>query len=246
MEYKVILETFEGPLDLLLHLIEEAEVDIYDIPISEITEQYIDYLKKMQELDLEVTSEFLVMASTLLEIKSKMLLPNVKKDEKTENEENEADEDPRADLVKRLVEYKKYRMVSNKLKQREKIQNKIFYKPKEDLSYIEEDNDNLEDLDLNQLVMTLNNILKRRSDNYKPLKFDEIHRDEYTLDECIKKVKNEVEEKNKIKFTQLFHKETTRTEIVVTFLSILELVRLKYIIVKQEENFSDIFIVKRM
>ncbi len=245
MEYKVVLETFEGPLDLLLHLIEKAEVDIYDIPISKITDQYIEYLKNMQKLDLEVTSEFLVMASTLLEIKSKMLLPKTKSEDKNNEDKEETQEDPRYDLVKRLLEYKRYKVVSQKLREREKNQNKIFYKPQEDLSHIEpEEEDILEDLELGQLVITLNKILKDKNKNYEPINFDEIHRDEITLDECIKDVKDVLRRKGSIKFTQLFHDNVTRTEIVVTFLSILELVRLKDVTIIQEEDFSDILIVK--
>ncbi len=125
MEYKIVLESFEGPMDLLLHLIDEAEIDIYDIPINEITEQYIDYITKMEEMDLEVTSEFLVMASTLLEIKSKMLLPQVDKNDGEQLEMEEAD--PRLELVKRLVEYKKFKYASRELRNYEEIQKKVFF-----------------------------------------------------------------------------------------------------------------------
>ncbi len=128
MEYKIVLESFEGPMDLLLHLIDEAEIDIYDIPINEITEQYIDYITKMEEMDLEVTSEFLVMASTLLEIKSKMLLPQVDKNDGEQLEMEEAD--PRLELVKRLVEYKKFKYASRELRNYEEIQKKVFLQAK--------------------------------------------------------------------------------------------------------------------
>lgn len=242
MEYKVVLETFEGPLDLLLHLIEKAEVDIYDIPISKITDQYMEYLTKMEKLDLEVTSEFLVMASTLLEIKSKMLLPKSKDNENTDNEEEQ--EDPRYDLVKRLLEYKRYKVASEQLREIEKSQNKVFYKPQEDLSHFETEDEVLEDLDLEKLIKALKNILKKKNKSYEPVNFDEIHRDEITLDECIDNVKNKLEERDRIKFTELFNENVTRTEIVVTFLSILEVVRLKYATVIQEEDFSDILIIK--
>ena len=124
MEYKIILESFEGPMDLLIHLIDKAEIDIYDIPINEITEQYIKYITKMEELDLEVTSEFLVMAATLLEIKSRMLLPPIKKE--TDGDQLEMEEiDPRLELVRRLVEYKKYKHVSKELQSLEETQKKI-------------------------------------------------------------------------------------------------------------------------
>lgn len=244
MRYEVILDTFQGPLDLLLHLIDKAEVDIYDIPISEITEQYIIYIKKMHELDLKVTSEFLLMASTLLEIKSKMLLPkDIKNKECKTSDENE-ESDPRLDLVEKLVEYRKYKMVSKKFKKREKIQRKVFNKPKEDLSYIIDNKPSLEELDLEQLVLTLNNILKNQDKNYKPLRIDEIQRDEYTLSKCIERISNKLKENKKMKFSKLFNKNTTKNEIVVTFLSVLELAKLKKITIIQEKNFSDILIIQ--
>lgn len=124
MEYKIVLESFEGPMDLLLHLIEKAKIDIYDIPINEITEQYLAYLSKMEELDLEVTSDFLIMASTLLEIKSKLLLPQPKKEKSEDDTEDEGD--PRLELVKKLVEYKKYKEVTVTFRQLENIQNKVY------------------------------------------------------------------------------------------------------------------------
>ena len=132
MGIKIKLDMFEGPLDLLLHLIKKAEVDIYDIPIAEIAEQYIAYLKAMEELDLEVASEFLVMAATLLEIKSKMLLPKVRNVE----DETSADEDPREELIRKLVEYKKYKEFAEQLKSIE-VHNTIFFKPPEIIDDIE-------------------------------------------------------------------------------------------------------------
>jgi segregation and condensation protein A len=245
MEYKIILESFEGPMDLLLHLIEKAQIDIYDIPINEITEQYIDYITKMEELDLEITSEFLVMASTLLEIKSKMLLPNTNKEEGIEQLEME-EVDPRLELVRRLVEYKKYKYASQKLRSFEEIQKKVYYKPKEEISsFIDEDNE-LEEMDLKELVKALKNLLIKNKKHKNPIDINEIQKEEYTLDECIGKIKEELKEKEKIKFSNLFEANWDRKKIVVTFLSLLELIRMKYITIYQEDNFSDIIINRKI
>ncbi|MCF6459716.1 segregation and condensation protein A [Clostridium sp. Cult3] len=243
MKYKIVLESFEGPMDLLLHLIDKAQIDIYDIPINEITEQYIDYITRMEELDLEVTSEFLVMAATLLEIKSKMLLPQV---EKVEGEQLEIEEiDPRLELVKRLVEYKKFKHASKELRNFEEIQKKIYYKPKEDLSFFVGVEEELEQMDLKELVKAFNNILAKNKDTQFSIDIDEIQKEEYTLDECMGKIKEELKEKETINFQHLFDEEASRQLIVVTFLSVLELIRMKYITIYQEESFSDIIIRKR-
>ena len=131
MDYKIMLDAFEGPMDLLLHLIDKAEIDIYDIPISHIAEQFLDYIRHMEDINLGVTAEFLVMAATLLEIKSKMLLPNKSTSDNIQIEMEEID--PRAELVRRLVEYKKYKNAAEELRLFEILQSKVYYKPKEDL-----------------------------------------------------------------------------------------------------------------
>lgn len=244
MEYTIVLESFEGPMDLLLHLIDKAEIDIYDIPINEITEQYIDYIKRMEQLDLEVTSEFLIMASTLLEIKSKMLLPNVKTSETNQLEMDEVD--PRLELVEKLVEYKKYKYVSQELQYYEQIQKKVYYKPKEDLTTFEGEMEIEEiDLDLDKLVKALNELLKKNKNTEISIDIDEIQKEEYTLDESMDKIKLELEKNDQILFTSLFHEDSNRKEIVITFLSILELIRIKYITIVQKDNFSEIVISKR-
>ena len=245
MEYKVVLDSFEGPMDLLLHLIDKAQIDIYDIPINEITEQYIEYITKMEELDLEVTGEFLVMAATLLEIKSKMLLP--KTENESYNEQLELEEaDPRLDLVRRLLEYKKYKSVSQELQEYEEVQKKVYYKPKEDLSYFIEEDDELEEMDLSELVKALNNLIIKNQKNQNIIDLNEIQKEEYTLDESIENIKKELEEKEVIKFSHLFDTSSNRKEIVVTFLSLLELIRMKYITIYQEDNFSDIIISRKV
>ncbi|MBU5437577.1 segregation/condensation protein A [Tissierella sp. MSJ-40] len=246
MEYKIMLESFEGPLDLLLHLIEKAQIDIYDIPINDITEQYINYIYQMEELNLELASDFLVMAATLLEIKSKMLLPQQKTDQ-NDNIQLELEEvDPRMELVRRLVEYKKYKNISKELRFYEEIQSKIYYKPKEDLTLYEDKEIDLEGLDLNLLIKSLNNILKKRNKTSKSIDINEMQREEYTLEECINDIKIQLENQETIKFSSLLDEECNRKEIVTYFLSVLELIRMKYIYVNQEENFSDLIINKRI
>ena len=244
MEYKIILESFEGPMDLLLHLIDNAKIHIYDISINDITEQYIDYITKMEELDLEVTSEFLVMAATLLEIKSKLLLPKAKEEDNSQQLEME-ELDPRLELIKRLVEYKRYKHASKELGDFERVQSKVYYKPKEDLSYFIEYDNELEEMDLHELVKALNNLIIKKEKNNSYIDINEIQKEEYTLDECMGKIKEELKEKETINFQHLFDEEASRQLIVVTFLSVLELIRMKYITIYQEESFSDIIIKKR-
>lgn len=241
MDYKIVLESFEGPMDLLLHLIDRAEIDIYDIPINEITEQYIEYIRGMEQLDLEVTSEFLLMAATLLEIKSKMLLPSKKSDaEQLEMEEI----DPRLELVQRLVEYKKYKNASQELQHFEQVQRKVYYKPKEDLSFFSEEVE-IEEMDLEELVKALNDLLEKNKNTPISIDINEIQKEEYTLEESMEKIKIELEEKGQVKFTDLFNINSNKSEIVTVFLSLLELIRIKYIKIFQEDNFSEIIISKR-
>ncbi|MCF6465109.1 segregation and condensation protein A [Clostridium sp. Cult2] len=243
MEYKIVLETFEGPMDLLLHLIDKAQIDIYDIPINEITEQYIDYITKMEELDLDITSDFLVMAATLLEIKSKLLLPQSKNENNGEQLQME-EIDPRLELVKKLVEYKKYKLVSNDFRNMEETQNKVYYKPQEDFSYYISEEKNLEHMDLKELVKAFNSLIEKRKQMNISIKINEIQKEEYTLDECITKIKETISENKKIKFSTLLGENPSKKEIVITFLSLLELIRTKYISIYQEDNFADITISK--
>lgn len=241
MEYKITLETFEGPMDLLLHLIEKAQIDIYDIPINEITEQYLDYLAKMGDMDLEIASEFLVMAATLLEIKSKLLLPKDKN--KQEAEQLEMEElDPRLELVRSLVEYKKYKYASNMLRDYENTQSKVYYKPKEDLSEFVDDESDLIEMDLDKLVRIFKKLILKNKGNESLLKFNEIEKEEHTLEECTERIKNILNKNKKIKFYELFDNYATRNEIISIFLSLLELVKSKYIIIYQKKNFDDILI----
>ena len=235
MKYEDILESFEGPLDLLYHLIEKEKVDIYDIPISKITDQYIEHINAMKELDLDVTSEFLIMASTLIEIKSRMLLPKVKK------EEDEEGLDPREELVRKLIEYKKYKEASLELKDREDTYKKIYYKAREEMEYYEEELD-LEGVNLSCLMELYESILERGIDIDKDIEFEEVKRDEITIEESIRDVLYILNTEKKIRFEELFGPDSSKSVIVTTFLAILELIKQKCILIKQENNFSEIFV----
>jgi len=242
MEYKVILETFEGPLDLLLYLVDKSQIDIYEIPINEITDQYMDYLKKMGELDLEITGEFLVMAATLLEIKSRMLLPS--KDKSSDVQQLEIEEaDPRNELVRKLVEYKKYKLAAEKLGNLEMIQSKVYCKPKEDFAFFSSKNDKLEEMSIEQLIKAYKKLAKKATKK-AVTNVVQIEQEEYSIKKCIMKIKDILRLKRRINFSQLFNKKPTRREVVSTFLSLLELIKDKYITVYQKNNFEDILISK--
>lgn len=242
MSYKITVDAYEGPLDVLLNLIHKSEIDIYDIPINIVTQQFLDYIDKMEELSLEITSEFLVMAATLLEIKSKMLLPK----EKVVEDGVEIELDPREDLVQRLLEYKLYKEVAEKLKLSESIESRVYYKPREDLSIYDDPIEELGNLDLNQLVRTISKLMARNLKENESISFEEIHREEFTLEDCIDAIDLKLSKCNKIMFSELLSIKTTKEEIITYFLSLLELIRLKNVYVEQDESFGDFLIIKRM
>lgn len=244
MSYKVVLQKFEGPLDLLFHLIEKSEVDIYDIPIAEITDQYIDYLNKMEKFDLDITSEFLVMAATLLEIKSKMLLPKTKE----EGKQLEFDEaDPREELVKKLLEYKKFKQVAKELKMIGELNNKVFYKHKEEIEmFVNSKELSLEELSLGDLVKIFNKMIEKKLKKKVDITLREIKRDEITIEESMEKILGLLKYNNSISLIDLFDYNMSKSYIVVTFLSILELIKLKLVKVIQKYNFDDIIIKKNI
>lgn len=241
MEYKVTIDVFEGPMDLLLHLIEKSQIDIYEISINEITEQYLDYLAKMEDLDLEITSEFLVMAATLLEIKSKLLLPK-SKDEGDIKQLKMEQVDPRLDLIRNLVEYKKYKYASNKLRDYEKKQSKIYYKPKEDLLEFTNEDDDLIEMDLDKLISVFKKMVMKSNSKVINYDFNIVKKDNYTVEKCIEIIKKKLEDKRTIKFYDLFDSNATKSEIISIFLALLELVKNKDIIIYQRRNFDQIYI----
>lgn len=243
MAYSIKLDTFEGPLDLLLHLIEKAEVDIYDIPIAEITEQYLATLETMQQLQLDVASEFVVMAATLLSIKSKMLLP--KKEEQAFQPQLDMEmeeEDPRDELVQRLLEYKRYKMLAETLKEMEKGRNQVYTRPAEDLTpYIREEEQTVQNVTLYDLIQALEKLVKRAKEREQPLA--RVSRDEVSIKDRIVEIRQMVRAGGgMVRFFQLFDRNATRAEIVTTFLAMLELMKTKEIICIQNQLFQDILI----
>lgn len=231
MQYKVMINEFEGPLDLLLHLIKENNIDIYEIKIEEITKQYLDYIKAMKDLNLSVASEYLVMASELLEMKSKMLLPRKKEEEKDEYEE-----DPREVLIERLLAYKKYKEVTSEFKDLELTRRLVITKEPENLSlYAKEEND--ANLGVDDLINAFNELMKRKELD-KPLA-TKITKKELSITDKVKSIRNILKAKKIVRFEELFE-SSTKEEIIVSFLSVLEMVRKNEIVLKQDNNFNTI------
>jgi segregation and condensation protein A len=247
MAIPVKLEVFEGPLDLLLHLIEKNKVDIYDIPIVEITEQYLAYIKQMQERDMNVMSEFLVMAATLVDIKCRMLLP------KEVNEEGE-EEDPRAELVQKLLEYKLYKYMSFELRDRQVDAEKNLYRkqqlPKEVEAYRQpvDYEELIGDMTLNRLHEIFKSIVKKQEDKIDPIRsrYGNIEREEIDMDVKLLYVEAYAREHGTFSFRKLLEKQNSKMEIIVTFLIILELMKTGKISISQQNLFDDITIVSNM
>lgn len=243
MELTVKLQAFEGPLDLLLHLIEKNKVNIYDIPIVEITEQYLDYIREMEKQDLNIVSEFLVMAATLIDIKCKMLLP------KEVNEEGE-EIDPRAELVEQLLEYKMYKFMAYELKDRQLDAGKSLYKnptiPEEVLNYVEPVNieELLSDITLRKLNSIFKAVMKRQEDRIDPIRsqYGNIEKEDVSIEEKLIDVEQFVLEHKEFTFRELLNKQSTKMEIVVTFMVILEMMKSGRIKILQEETFGEIYI----
>ena len=243
MALSVKLQVFEGPLDLLLHLIEINKIDIYDIPISLITDQYLEYIHKMQEQNMEIMSEFLVMAATLLRIKSKMLLPAEPKNE-------EVPEDPREELVERLLEHKMYKYMALELKDRQIDASKSLFKGRtlpSDMVYEEPpvDLDALVgDMNLQKLHQIFLDVLKRQEDKIDPIrsKYGRIEQEEVSLSDRIDGLLDYGKAHGKFSFRQLLSKKQSKTYVIVSFLAVLELMKSGMIRIMQEDTFGDILI----
>jgi segregation and condensation protein A len=233
-DYKVQLEIFEGPLDLLLYLIKKDEVDIYNIPIEKITKQYMEYLSTMKLLDLSIAGEFIVMAATLMMIKSRMLLPV------EERPEMEAEEDdPRWELVRQLVEYKKFKEAAFHLQQREYLQENVFGRGLDSVMPPEpEPALGLGDVSIFDLITAFNSVLKK----LKPEEFGEIVDDRFTVTDKIEFVLGTLRVQGRLSFASLFDSAASRNEIVCTFLAVLELIRLRQLVAHQDGDFGDIVI----
>lgn len=247
MSIPVKLQVFEGPLDLLLHLIDKNKVDIYDIPIVEITNQYMEYIRAMEEKDLNVMSEFLLMAATLLDIKCKMLLP------KEVNEEGE-ETDPRAELVEQLLQYKMYKYMSFELKDRQLDGERLMFKdptiPDEVKAYQEPvDLDALLDgVTMSRLSAIFKDVMKKQHDKIDPVRstFGKIEKEEVTVDDKLEYLKDYIVSHKKFSFRDILKNQKSKMQIVVTFLAILEMMKMGTITVEQENTFDDIMITSNV
>jgi segregation and condensation protein A len=241
MDMTVKLQVFEGPLDLLLYLIEKNKVNIYDIPIVEITNQYMEYLTEMKKRDLNILSEFLVMAATLIDIKSKMLLPS-------NPDEEEEEEDPRAELVQQLLEYKMYKCMAYELKDRQIDAERVMFKAPtipDEVAAFEEPVDLEElvsDVTLAKLNEIFQSIMKKQVDKIDPVrsKFGKIQKEEVSLEERMNYLEDYAKTHRQFSFRNLLEGQSGKMEVIVTFLAILELMKTGKIFIYQDHIFDDI------
>ncbi|MGL6015563.1 MAG: segregation and condensation protein A [Selenomonadaceae bacterium] len=233
-DYTIRLDAFEGPLDLLMHLIERNKIDIYDIPIATLTEQYMEYLAKFKEFNIEVASEFLVMAATLLQIKSRILLPKVKKIEAEEEEE-----DPRQELVDRLLEYRRFKEVSDILDQLAQEQEKMFFRPPADLPahYLPPEN-----MEVGLLWEAFLTVLEANEVPQVSL----VKREVFSVqDKMVDILAMLGKSGGEIRFSEAFSHSGTKSEVITTFLALLELIKVKRIAIRQPQSFAEIYIRAR-
>ncbi len=248
MDLTVKLQVFEGPLDLLLHLLDKNKVNIYDIPIVEITNQYMEYIREMKRQDLNVMSEFLVMAATLIDIKSKMLLP------KQETEGEEEIEDPRAELVAQLLEYKMYKCMAYELKDRQMDAERVMFKeptiPAAVAAYEEpvDLNELMADVTLTKLNNIFKSIMKKQEDKIDPVrsKFGKIEKEEVSLNDKMAYLEQDALRHPSFSFRSLLEAQSSKMEIIVTFLAVLELMKTSKIIITQDYIFDDIKIESKI
>jgi len=237
MNYKIRLEMFEGPLDLLLYLVKKDHLNIYDIPIAKVTQQYLEYINLMQLLDLNIAGEFLLMAATLMQIKSKMLLPA------EESPVKEEEGDPRAELVKKLLEYEKFKQIAENLREREAGQHDVFKRPKQepggDVGEQEKEEVYFE-ASIFDLISAFSQALK---DIPKEV-FYEVIKDQFTVEQKIHDILHLLLVQSEVKLSELFSKTKSKMEIIVVFLAILELAKMKEIIARQDKAFEDIIILR--
>ena len=246
MGIPVKLSVFEGPLDLLLHLIDKNKIDIYDIPIVEITNQYLEYIKQMSHQDLNVMSEFMVMAATLIDIKCRMLLPK-------EIDEDGEEEDPRAELVQQLLEYKMYKYMSYELKERMSKAAKTAYRASSMPDEVKQYQAPLDlqsmvsDLDLDKLNKIFEEVMRRQEDKVDPIrsKFGRIEKEEISLTDKMAYVEGYINKNKKFYFRELLEKQSSKVQIVVTFLAILELMKTGMVGISQTKLFDDILIERK-
>ena len=230
MNYTLTIDNFEGPLDLLLHLIKESKMDIFDLKIEEITKQYLDYIHKMEEMNLAIASSYLVMSAELLEIKSKMLLPK-------HEEDIDEEEDPRSDLVNRLIEYKKYKEITKDFKNLESERKQIITKMPENIKEYGDNISNNGDITLNDLIEAFQKFLDREKEN-QPIQ-TKVTSKELSVEKRRTSIRNILFKKKRVNFIELF--ETINKEyVIVTFLAILEMAKDNEIKLYQDKNFDNI------
>lgn len=239
--YAVQLSNFEGPLDLLLYLIRKDEIDIYDIPIADITRQYLGYVELMQELDLEVAGEFILMAATLIQIKVRMLLP------KPPVEDDEEPEDPRAELVRQILEYKRFKEVAENMGEYESRQSRLFsrrdfqwvktYQVKEEVS----NEELLKDVSLFDLLSAFKQVV----DSMPKISTHSVGTIGTTIEEQIEMIRQVLATKDRVSFVEMISTLTNRVQVVVTFMAMLELIKLQFIRIQQAAVFGEIWIVRR-
>ncbi|MDA8171111.1 MAG: segregation/condensation protein A [Nitrospiraceae bacterium] len=236
-QYSIKIPVFEGPLDLLLHLIKKNEIDIYDIPISLITGQYLEYIGIMKELNLEIAGEFLVMAATLIQIKSRMLLPI-----EEQGPEGEGDEDPRLELVQRLLEYQAFKEASLALKEWGQQWSEVRYRTSEDEEEPDEKGGEtlpLSDISLFDLIQAFQRILEKA-----PPELQNISRQTLSLNDSVSRILERLEEKETVRFEELFPEGAAKSHLIVTFVAILEILKLGLARVYQEEKFGPIWVIR--
>ena len=231
MDYSIKIDEFEGPLDLLLHLIKEDNIDIYNISIDKITKDYLDYINKMEELNLNIASSYLVMAAELIEMKASLLLP------KPEIAEDEYEEDPKEKLIQRLIEYQNYKDVISKFHDLEQERQQYYTKKASDISEYDIETKLNDDVQLSDLLKAFEKFLQKKEDN-KPLN-TKITSKEYSITKRSKEIKDIIKNKKRGNFKELFD-INTKSYIIVTFLSILVLAKNNDIKLIQENNFEDI------
>ncbi len=238
MSYKLKLDIFEGPLDLLLYLIRKNDIDITDIPISQITEQYMQYIEMMKMLDLDIVGDFLVMAATLMQIKSRMLLP-------PDPSQEEEEEDPREELARRLLEYKKFKEIADCLQEKETLRRDLFPRSVNEETtrqFIEEAKEICFEASLFDLINALTDALKKVPEEV----IHEIVTEEFTVEKKLHDILHLLLNQTSVILGDLFQKSRSKIEIIVTFLAVLELIRLKEIRAVQKRPFEDIEILRNI
>lgn len=243
--YKVRIDKFEGPFDLLVYLLENARMDIYDIKVSEITEQYIAYLKEMGDLDVEVGSEFIVLAAVLIRLKSRMLLPRI-------NSQGEIviEEDPRLELASKLAEYVRIKKIADMLQSREEYYANIFEKPGEDISKYLDAPDELLKADSDQFVSAFLAFLeKRKKVSEVKRRYDRVKRARASVEErisyMITVLDRKLEEKGSVLFTELIPEDSDRYDVTLSFMSLLEMIKMQEVVADQQETYGDITVRRK-